>query len=513
MSTYSTMGFTRSCTMTATATTTTTITESREEPTLGATSGANLDIDIDRARKRRRHSSYNPRSWSSEREDVHQLLDCFIEDLGRRLEMVEDYGQLKIDEGMRFAYDTLHDVHTSCMHAGGEVVDAGRRRAKVLVATVESHYAGALARKETLEQKVLEGVKICEGILGDFEKRAYQLGSAGLAATASEMLDSGIAYADNAASKAAEMVSEGAEAAWKAKELLRLKIETAAEHARKHGLITYEHLPEPWRVNPHILTGYRFSETKVDCLRSCFRPSNETFNIWSHAIGLVIVLAIAFFIYPHTSAFKLATNFDIFIAGCFFFAACKCMVASALWHAMCSISDQTLMERFACVDYTGISLLVAASIMTSEYTAFYCEPWSRWLYLSTTLVLGIAGTILPWHPIFNRADMSWARVGFYVTLATTGFFPILQLTHQRGWDETAYFYAPLLKSVLVYLGGAILYAAKLPERFLPGRFDYLGGSHNIWHVAVLGGILFHYVAMQSFFDDAFRRSEFQCSVY
>ncbi|KAI6893352.1 adiponectin receptor protein 1, partial [Hortaea werneckii] len=259
--------------------------------------------------------------------------------------------------------------------------------------------------------------------------------------------------------------------------------------------------------------GYRFSETKLDCIKSCFWISNEFVNIWSHAIGLLIVLSLAFYFYPSTPAFSSATKLDIFIAGCFFFAACKCLVCSTMWHAMSSISNQTLMERFACVDYTGISLLVAASIMTTEYTAFYCEPWSRYTYLSTTFVLGAAGTVLPWHPTFNRADMNWARVGFYVSLAATGFFPVLQLTLERGWAETAYFYAPITKSILVYLGGALLYAGKIPERWCPGWFDYVGGSHNIWHLAVLGGILFHYTAMQRFFGEAFRRAETECSVY
>jgi adiponectin receptor len=109
--------------------------------------------------------------------------------------------------------------------------------------------------------------------------------------------------------------------------------------------------------------------------------------------------------------------------------------------------------------------------------------------------------------------MAWARVAFYVTLAATGFVPVAQLTFERGWGATAHFYAPILKSVSVYLGGAILYAAKVPERFLPGWFDYAGGSHNIWHMAVLGGIIFHYYAMQSFFGEAFRRAEVGCSVY
>nr|POE63244.1 uncharacterized protein c30d11.11 [Quercus suber] len=506
MSVYAGMAYTASCT--------TAITESHEEPTLGSTSGATFGPDTRQSRNRRRHSSYNPRPWSMERENMQQLVDSFLTDLGRRLDMVESYGHLKIDEGMRFAHETLHAVHESCTQVSDDIIDASRRRAKILVETVEAHYRDALECKETLEQKVQEGIKMCEGMMLDFEKRAYEARQAGFSATAHDMLDSGIAYMDNASTKAAEMVQEGADAARRAREALKLKIEDAIMRARKQGLITYEHLPEPWRVNPHIIRGYRFSETKLDCVRSCFCVSNEFFNIWSHAVGLMIVLAIAFYFYPATAAFASATKWDIAIAGCFFFAACKCLVCSCMWHTMASISNQTLMERFACVDYTGISLLVAASIMTTEYTAFYCEPTSRWIYLTTTLILGIAGTILPWHPVFNRADMSWARVGFFVSLALTGFIPIIQLTLERGWDETAYFYAPILKSVTVYFVGAIMYAAKFPERFLPGCFDYVGGSHNIWHVAVLGGILFHYSAMQTFFAEAFRRAELgACSVY
>jgi adiponectin receptor len=69
-------------------------------------------------------------------------------------------------------------------------------------------------------------------------------------------------------------------------------------------------------------------------------------------------------------------------------------------------------------------------------------------------------------------------------------------------------------SLVVYVAGACLYAAKIPERFCPGAFDYVGASHNIWHVAVLGGILWHYVAMHEFFRVAFWRArETQCSVY
>lgn len=133
--------------------------------------------------------------------------------------------------------------------------------------------------------------------------------------------------------------------------------------------------------------------------------------------------------------------------------------------------------------------------------------------MTTTAILGIGGVILPWHPRFNGADMAWARVAFFVGLGATGFLPILQLYFTHGPDFVVTFYTPIVKSISVYLIGAFVYASKVPERWCPGMFDYIGGSHNLWHLAVLGGILFHYTAMQSFFEDAFRRAEGECSVF
>lgn len=497
---------------TATATYTTLATDSHEEPALSTSSGASW-ADLDKARKRRRHSSYEKRAWSTETDDIQLLVDRFLAELGRRLDFIEKYGHLKLDAGIDRAYNTLHAVHESCAHVSDEVIDAGRRRAKIMVDTLEDQYRGALARKETLGEKVKEGVRMMEGFLAEFEARAYAMRDVNIGDMASDFVDTGMRHLDESVTRAAELMDEGLEKARRAKDHLKGSIDYAIKIAKEQGTITYQDLPDPWKINPHILSGYRFSETKLGCLRSLITISNEFINIWSHLIGLMIVLSIAFYFYPMSEHFSMSTKSDIFIAAVFFFAASKCLVCSTMWHTMNSISSQTLLERFACVDYTGISLLVAASIMTTEYTAFYCEPISRWIYMGTTAVLGIGGVILPWHPTFNRMDMAWARVGFYVALACTGALPIAQLVYTRGGWWAVYFYAPITKSALVYLTGAIMYAAKVPERFCPGAFDYFGGSHNIWHFAVLGGILFHYTAMQSFFADAFRRAAGECSIY
>jgi len=389
-------------------------------------------------------------------------VDLFLTDLERRLEWIENYGNLQLDAGIARAYSTLGTIRDSCSHVSGELIGAGRRRAKILVDTVEDRYNDVLATKETLEAKAQVAMRVMEQFLAVLETRALAVRESGF----SEFIDGGWRLAEEGFEKAKEVVDESLEVARRAKETLKENIDNAVKRAKQHGLIGYEDLPHPWRVNPHIIKGYRFSESKVDCARSIFVFSNETVNIWTHVVGLVIVLAIAFHFYPSSVNFTQSSRTDIVFAAMFFFAACKCLVCSVMWHTMSSIAEQGLMERFACVDYTGISLLIAASIMTTEYTAFYCEPVSRWTYILLTATLGVGGVILPWHPAFNRADMNWARVLFYVSLATTGFAPVFQLTWTRGSIWSWYFYSPLIRSIMVYFVGALIYASQVSSCLL-----------------------------------------------
>jgi adiponectin receptor len=447
---------------------------------------------------RRRSSICNP-------DAVFVRVDLFLSELKRRLDRLERYRQeqvLQFDAQLERGFAALQDVRDSCSYTSGELLwGAAKHRATILVETLESRYNDVMPTIETLEGKAQASMKVMEGYLSEIESLAQARQN-----DLSAVLGKGRRRLDSSLAITREMLEEGYDKAKRAKDVLTESISIALRNAKETRLIRYEDLPHPWRVNPHILRGYRFTESKVECITSIFRPSNESVNIWSHAIGLVIVLAIAFHYYPSSSTFPLSTKWDIAIAACFFTAACKCLICSTMWHTMNSIADDKLLARFACVDYTGISFLVAASILSTEWTAFYCEPISRAIYMTLTGILGILGTILPWRETFNRHDMAWARVAFYVTLAGTGFVPAIQLNFTRGSAWAFYFYAPITKSMAVYLTGAIIYALQVPEKWYPGFFDYIGGSHNIWHIAVLGGILFHYTAMIEFFNGAFQRA-------
>ena len=448
-------------------------------------------------------------------------VDLFLSELERRLDFLESYSYSDFakDSSIGRAFSTLQAVRTRCSQASEEVLGEGRRRLHVMIETLESRYFETLAAAESLNEKAHVGIDLLEEMLSDFETQAYKLrergfANAATAATAAgAIVDEGRRVANESIERAREVVDEGIERARQAAYSLEEHIQQAILQAKETGLLVYEDLPSPWQGNPHIRRGYRFAETKLECVKSVCSLSNEFFNIWSHAVGLVLVLAVALYFYPSSTNFSLSSNTDVLVAAVFFVMAGLTLVCSMIWHTMNAVADVNAMSMFACVDYTGISLLIAASIMTTEYTAFYCDPLSRWIYMSLSAFLGIGGVVMPWHPRFNGADMAWTRVTFYVGLALTGFMPILQLQWTHGSQFVADFYSPILKSISVYFAGAVVYASKIPERWCPGWFDYIGGSHNLWHAAVLGGIFFHYTAMQQFFSNAFHRAEGGCPSY
>ena len=253
-------------------------------------------------------------------------MENFITELGCRLDFLESYGHVKFDEGVEYAYSTLLAVRESCSKISDGALEAGRRRARVFVDTLEDRYQDALASKESMEQKVQEGIRLMESYLTEFETRAYALRDAGISTVAHDLAhdfyEGGRRRVDESFGRAKEVVDGGLDKARKARETIEVTIEYAVERAlarAKDGLLRYEELPDPWKINPHILRGYRFSEGPWACVRSVVSLHNELFNIWSHAVGFVLVLAIAFYFYPRNVNFSLLTNADVFVAAMFFF--------------------------------------------------------------------------------------------------------------------------------------------------------------------------------------------------
>ncbi|GMM49126.1 Izh3 protein [Starmerella bacillaris] len=291
-------------------------------------------------------------------------------------------------------------------------------------------------------------------------------------------------------------------------------IELALENSRlsksiQHALscarvrrLNIEELPVPWRENPHIIKGYRFCGSSTECWHSIMSFHNETTNIWTHLIGALLFVGLGVFHLPTTHAWQNGSWIDRLPMLVFIACAIQCLLCSVIWHSFCHISHLHTKRRMVCFDYTGIVLCIAASILTTEYTILKCHPVAQIFYMSITLACSVFGVIMSWHPNFDSTGARAMRAMFFVTFALFGGLGGLHAAYYRGLAETLSYYVPVIKSLACYGTGVIFYASLFPEKYIKGRFDYCGMSHNIWHLFVVAGIYYHYQAMIEIFERA-----------
>ncbi|KAJ1030584.1 hypothetical protein NDA16_001493 [Ustilago loliicola] len=305
--------------------------------------------------------------------------------------------------------------------------------------------------------------------------------------------------ANSFASRAGHAVHEAEE------KLYQLAVELARNGQE---LISYEHLPAFFRNNEHILSGYRFIpvENWPALLRSTFQIHNETGNIHTHLWGLAVIVPL---FWPSKGLDDQTTPMDRLVQTVYLFAAAKCLTLSVSWHVMAGCSDRKWFERFACVDYTGIAWLVAASIWTTVYNCFYCQPNLALFYSFTTLLVGAAGAILPWAEWFNKRENKSLRIAVFLTMCFTALAPFTHAAFEHGFAKTMSFFSPIFPSLAFYVGGLVFYATQFPESWAPGRFDTWGHSHQLWHIGIVLAIVFHYRAALVFHANRF---EFSCAV-
>ncbi|CAO1616783.1 unnamed protein product [Sympodiomycopsis kandeliae] len=272
-------------------------------------------------------------------------------------------------------------------------------------------------------------------------------------------------------------------------------------------LIHYTDLPMLWKNNEYILSGYRFIplENWSALLKSAFELHNETINIHSHLAGVIIVLPL---FWPSKGLDDQTTWADRFVQTIYLVAALKCLVSSVVWHVFAGCSNAKWFERAACVDYSGVALLVAASLWTTIYNEFYCQPNIAMLYSLTTLVTGIVGAVVPWAPWFNQRENKGLRISVFLGMCFTGLLPFVHASYEHGMMKTLRFLSPIIPSVMCYIIGLILYATNFPERYWPGSFDIFGHAHQFWHISIVLAILLHYRAALQFHANRF---EFSCA--
>lgn len=181
--------------------------------------------------------------------------------------------------------------------------------------------------------------------------------------------------------------------------------------------------------------------------------------------------------------------FFAFLGGAMF-----CLLASSTCHLL-SCHSQRLAYIMLRLDYAGIAALIATSFYPPVYYSFMCHPFFCNLYLGFITIIGIATITVSLLPVFQNPEFRAIRAGLFFGMGLSGVVPVLHklvvFSHQpEALQTTGY---ELLMGLLYGLG-ALVYATRVPERWMPGKFDIAGHSHQLFHVLVVAGAYTHYRA-------------------
>ncbi|WFD33965.1 hypothetical protein MCUN1_000793 [Malassezia cuniculi] len=187
---------------------------------------------------------------------------------------------------------------------------------------------------------------------------------------------------------------------------------------------------------------------------------------------------------------------DIVGFGIFLASAAVCLGCSATYHTMSCHSRETA-RSYNRLDYLGIVVLICGSGIPMLRYLFMCHPRLYTGYLVLSLTLGAAALAVVLQTKSQTSVYRPIRTAIFVALGLSGVFPML---HAVSLYETHLVFESLgMRQVAVsgalYIFGAVLYATRTPERFAPGKFNYIGSSHQIFHCFVLAGAWYHYRAV------------------
>ena len=176
-------------------------------------------------------------------------------------------------------------------------------------------------------------------------------------------------------------------------------------------------------------------------------------------------------------------------------SAILCLSFSATYHLIGCVSQKyhEILSRF---DYGGISLLVTGSCFPPYYYFFYCETKYCIFYLIFISSFGITTFCLSLTNNFNSPKMRGFRGKLFIIFGLCAGIPII---HIGIVGNKLVGYNPDLRFLYWYLGGityiigGIIYITRFPEIKFPGKFDFFGSSHQLFHIFVVIAAYFHYL--------------------
>lgn len=267
-------------------------------------------------------------------------------------------------------------------------------------------------------------------------------------------------------------------------------------------------IPEAFREK-YILSRYRPRNlTVLESLKSLFSANNETVNFWSHFLSAVIIVArYCSVTWAHN---PLADHF-YFPLTAFTLGCCTLYTMSCVAHLFSSMTEREFHIGYY-LDYAAISVY---TFTAGEAFYFYCHPlgsgmllydW-RELFLLLSALISFAATYSCCMSRHRWLDFRFIiRTGSYIICWVHNCSPYFVRQFFCSSDpicneDSMHFFKGCFLS---FATAALANLSRVPERFFPEKFDFIGQSHHVLHVMTALGDHFAYSV---FLSDLVARKE------
>jgi len=254
-----------------------------------------------------------------------------------------------------------------------------------------------------------------------------------------------------------------------------------------------EEAPLFLRCNSYIHGGYRIDFHQYsEVLSSLFSIHNETVNIWSHLLGLIIMIIC--FTYTLFN-FDFLHFSDLMYFVLFFLGACAMFLLSTLYHLFNCIHDHKVYNQLLMCDYVGIFSMIMGSAVSALHFSFHCFWLEKTLYQIGIVAICIMGVLLVILPKYE--DKHTLKLLFYLASVSFSALPIAHMAVTLGFYDTTKWWV----LIGLYATGVAIYVSKFPECKFPGKFDFWFSSHQLWHFFILMAGCWHYYSLVTIYQE------------
>jgi len=212
-------------------------------------------------------------------------------------------------------------------------------------------------------------------------------------------------------------------------------------------------------------------------LSAPIKKLREPINGLTHLIGVILAL-VAFWALLQ-AALKYGTKWHVISFSVFGVSLIALYTASTLYHSLPLTEDG--LRMFRRIDHIMIFVLIAGS-----YTPFCLVPLRGtlgWTMFSLIWGIALGGIALK---IWWLDAPQWLSLSIYIGMgwfAAVAIYPLAMAMPLAA-------FVWLIAGGVIYTIGAVLYGIKWPNP-IPNVF----GSHEIWHIFVLGGSFCHFCSV------------------